>query len=337
MRTGPLYHVHRQQGGSFTDVGGVAVARTFGDPANEYLALRREAGLSDLSHLGIVRVSGPDRLSFLQAILSQDLTPLEEPGRLAQSLLLEPRGKVEFGLLLLSLPDDIVLVTEAGQSDALVAGLNRWRIRVKCEISPANDDFGLLEVRGPGRITLMAAEAGAPGVAWDWPGLPGRLFLTPAADFEARWQDLAAVARPVGWEVREAVRIEAGIPRIGPGLDVDDRTIPQEAFLERSMVSFTKGCFLGQELVCRIDSRGHVNRYLRGIVVSDTVLPPVGAEVVSGGKKVGEVTSVGESLDLMAPVCLGYVRREVETPAKVTLRWHGGEAGAEARELPLIG
>ena len=325
----PLHDDLRAKGADFVEEAGALVARSFGDPANEYLALRRGVGLSDLSHMGMVSVSGPERLSFLESLLSQELSPLEEAGVMVPSLLLEPRGKVQFGVMAFSRPDDIVLVTETGQGEALSTALNRWRIRVKCEVAPV-PGLGLLEARGPGAAPM-------PGVGWDWPGLPGRLSLVDGGEVAARWRSLAGRVTPVGSAAREAVRIEAGVPRIGPGLDADETTIPQEAFLERDMVSFTKGCFVGQELVCRIDTRGHVNRYLRGLVVGDSVLPPRGADVEHEGKSVGRVTGVAESLDLRAPVALAYVRRNVDLPAPVTIKWDGGSAAAEARELPLIG
>ena len=110
----------------------------------------------------------------------------------------------------------------------------------------------------------------------------------------------------------EIERIAAGVPRLGA--DLDDSVIPQEAFLEVDAVSFTKGCFIGQELVCRIDSRGHVNRFLRHLVpASDDVLLPVGSEITVGEKVVGRVTSSAPG------IALGYVRREVEPPADATV------------------
>jgi folate-binding protein YgfZ len=121
----------------------------------------------------------------------------------------------------------------------------------------------------------------------------------------------------------EAERVRAGRPRLGA--DLDDTVIPQEALLERDAVSFTKGCFVGQELVCRIDTRGHVNRFLRHLVPSDpdTVLP-VGAEVVVDGRAVGRVTSSAPG------IALGYVRREVEPPAEAVV----GGVAVEVRALP---
>lgn len=110
----------------------------------------------------------------------------------------------------------------------------------------------------------------------------------------------------------ESARIRAGVPRLGA--ELDDSVIPQEALLEREAVSFTKGCFVGQELVCRIDSRGHVNRFLRRLGPEDgTAVLPIGAEVVVAGTPVGAVTSS------TAGAALGYVRREVEVPATATV------------------
>jgi tRNA-modifying protein YgfZ len=110
-------------------------------------------------------------------------------------------------------------------------------------------------------------------------------------------------------------RIAAGVPRLGA--DLDDSVIPQEAFLERDAVSFTKGCFVGQELVCRIDARGHVNRFLRHVVAdAPDALLPVGADVVVEGKVVGSVTSSAPG------IALAYVRREVQPPAPATVGDH---------------
>jgi folate-binding protein YgfZ len=140
--------------------------------------------------------------------------------------------------------------------------------------------------------------------------------------------EIAAHFDTVEPEVYEAWRIEEGIP-VQP-LDLDASTIPQEAELEVDAVSFTKGCFLGQELVCRIDSRGHVNRFLRRIIDVDGDWPTRGAEIVAGEKVVGAVTSVAPAS--LPTGALGYVRREVEPPATIELRWEGGHARATVAE-----
>jgi folate-binding protein YgfZ len=136
--------------------------------------------------------------------------------------------------------------------------------------------------------------------------------------------EAAGVAR-CSPEAYEALRIEVGIPR--QGFDLDEKTIPQEAFLDQDAVSFTKGCFLGQELVARIDSRGHVNKYLRRLTNIEGGRPPRGAEIASGDKVVGTVTSSIADADIPAGA-LGYVRHEIDPPAEVDLRWDGGATKA---------
>lgn len=130
-------------------------------------------------------------------------------------------------------------------------------------------------------------------------------------------------------EELEVLRIEAGVPK--QGVDVDDATIPQEAFLERDAVSFTKGCFIGQELVCRIDSRGHVNRFLRRLDLPGTVVPPHGSDVHHDGKAVGGVTSAVAVPGDDRVVALAMIRREVEPPATVTVTTAGTEIPAMMR------
>jgi folate-binding protein YgfZ len=169
----------------------------------------------------------------------------------------------------------------------------------------------------------------------DWPGgPPGADVVGPVTELAEIWPALVAAGfTPAGLTAYEAARVRAGVPR--QGLDIDEKTIPQEAFLELDAVSFTKGCFLGQELVCRIDSRGHVNKLLRGLEIGgggiDTT-PPAGAGIVVGDKEVGALTTVARSEG--GVVALGYVRREVDVPADVVVRWDGGEAPAVAAPLP---
>jgi len=121
------------------------------------------------------------------------------------------------------------------------------------------------------------------------------------------------------------------------GAELDERTIPAEAGVVERSVSFTKGCYTGQELVARIDSRGgNVPRRLRGVVVATNVIPPPGAAVAVDGNDVGALTSVGESLRRRAPVALAYVRRAVEPPADAVVRWDGGSAPGRVEALPLV-
>ena len=174
--------------------------------------------------------------------------------------------------------------------------------------------LAMLRVLAGAVASGVATPAGVHRIATEW----GFDLVGPRA---ALVQLQVPLVDPVAFE---AWRIEQGLP-LQP-FDLDDSTIPQEAFLEQDAVSFTKGCFIGQELVCRIDSRGHVNRFLRTFSQIDGGWPPVGAEVVVDGKVVGALTSVAPTE--LPTGALGYVRREVEPPATVELRWDGGRASA---------
>jgi len=337
--------------GSVADDLGVAVAADYGDPAGEERAFNDGAALVDRCARGAVLVDGPDALSYLQSLLSQDIAALAD-GQGAHALLLQPQGKLDTDLRLLQVGSEAWLDCEVGRGEALSASLRRFRIRIKAEVEDRTGGWGCLALRGPEVGARVEAAGGPPlpaeahaHVPWgtgatrlvraDWPGgPPGADLVGPVAELSDVWAALVAAGfTAAGLNAYEAARVRAGVPR--QGLDIDEKTIPQEAFLELDAVSFTKGCFLGQELVCRIDSRGHVNRFLRVLQLKknghDTT-PPAGAGIVVGDKEVGALTTVARSEG--GVVALGYVRRDVEVPVDVVVRWDGGEAPAVAAALP---
>ena len=293
--------------------------------ADEAAALRR--GLAAyLLPRDVVRVSGPDAVSFLQGQLSQDVEALEVGGS-GFSLLLAPQGKVEaFLRLTRTAPDEVVLDTDAGWGPATVARLERFKLRVRCQLDVL--DWRCVAVRGDASAELAAPGAGAWRVVPETPGVAGFDLLGPEVD-------LPPEALAVGGDAYEALRIEAGVPRMGA--ELDESTIPAAAGVVERSVSFTKGCYTGQELVARIDARGgNVPRRLRGVVVGADVVPPAGAAVAAGDKDVGTLTSVAQSAELRAPVALAYVHRSLVPPAEVVLRWEGAEVPARVETLPLV-
>ena len=306
---------------------------SYGDVTGEYLAAHDGAGIAAGS-VELLWVTGPDAVSFLDGQLSQDIEGLT-PGSVARSFLLEPRGKLRALLWVLRGDERVGLVTDAGVADVAAEQLERFRFRVSAVITREERPTALVWGRGAAGVLAAAGYAVTDGWSDD-----GRVLVAAVGIGTPRYLVAGdagledAGARPIGSIAETAVRIEAGEPVMG--VDVDESTIPQETGLVPAAVSFTKGCYLGQELVARIDSRGHVNRHLRGVVVRDTVLPPSGAEIVAGGEAVGAVSSVGESLRLRAPVALALVRREIEPGAEVEIRWPGGSAAAEVRALPLV-
>ncbi len=287
------------------------------DPAAGYEAVKGGAGVLDVRR-DVLRAFGPEALAYLQGQLSQDVAGLAA-GASAWSLVLAPAGRVDALVRVARLgPDEYLLDTDGGWGEALLARLSRFRLRTKVDFEAL--EWRTVALRGP-LVTPPAPSDGAPAVLdASWPTLPGVDLLGPAPEVPP-----GMVA--VGEEAYQAARIEAGIPVMGA--ELTERTIPAEAGIVERTVNFTKGCYTGQELVARIDSRGsHVARRLRGLVLEGPVEP--GAAIEAGGKEVGRVTSAAPS-PALGWVALGYVGRAVEPPADV----HAGGVAARVMALPL--
>ncbi len=310
-----------------------------GDLLEEYHALRSAVGVHGLAR-DVLCVSGSDTVSYLQGQCSQDLSSIAV-GDAAESLLLSPQGKVDAYIRLANPGDDRWIIdTDPGFGPVVKARLERFRLRTDVTIEPL--DWICLAVRGPG---ADQAVVGDPTVVVPvaWPGLVGVDLLgpQPAAGQFAWVGDQATRCGDAAWE---AVRIEAGVPV--NGRELVEGSIAAEAGLVERTVSFTKGCFTGQELVARLDSRGSkVARRLCGVVVSDDAgagVPPVGASVFTadGSHEVGALSSVAWSPGAAATVALATLHRRVSPPESVQVRWSDGEetmsVAAESRPLPLV-
>lgn len=274
----------------------------------------------------VLTVRGPDAVAFLQGQLSQDVAALPV-GASAPTFLLQPTGKVDAWMRATRVADDEVLLdVDAGWGEAVHTRLKRFLLRTKAELVPGRRAG--LAVRGPG------AEAAAAAVAADrpdllalpagWPGVEG-VDLLASTDGEPVTADLP----PAPSEALVALRIESGVAEMGA--EVDDGTIPGELGQRAidASVSFTKGCYTGQELVARIDSRGgNVPRPIRGLLLDGPVL--AGATITVDGAEVGRVTSVAESAAL-GSVALAVLARAVEPGTAV----QAGDVAGRVGELPL--
>jgi folate-binding protein YgfZ len=224
--------------------------------------------------------------------------------------------------------DEYSLDVDAGFGDRVLERLVRFKLRVKADVERAASQC--LAVRGPRshESARSVAEHGALLVDADWPGLAG-------VDLIGTDPALPSDVPECGLDAYEAVRIEAGVPVMGR--EITDRTIPAELGILDRAVSFTKGCFTGQELVARMDARGgQAPRQLRGVIVGTNVIPPVGARLLVDGREAGTLTSVSESLERRAPIALANVSRAVEPPAEGVVVWEGGEVPARVETLPLV-
>ncbi|MGH8979996.1 MAG: YgfZ/GcvT domain-containing protein [Acidimicrobiales bacterium] len=348
----------------------MTTAPTGTDVVADYEALRHGVGAYRLAR-DVVTVTGPEAQGYLQGQLSQDVAPLVVGGSVP-ALLLEPDGKLSALLRVTRTGEDAyALDTDAGFGATVADRLMRFRLRTKVDIEIAA--WPCVALRGAGLANLAdladlaGGDPGAAGAAasdatahhggppWalavDWHGTRGVDVVGPGAE-----DRVPATARWCGPEAWEALRVEAGIPVMGA--ELDGRTIAAEAGLVERTVSFTKGCYTGQELVARLDARGNrVARRLCGIVAGD--LPAgdtarlVGAtlRVAGADKPVGRCTSAAWSPALGAPVALAYLHRSVEVPATLRAALDGDAVGddadadvvdvadavdVDARALPLV-
>jgi tRNA-modifying protein YgfZ len=291
--------------------------------------LRTTIGAAPLER-DVVLVHGPEAASYLQGQLSQDLDSLAE-GASAPTLLLQPTGKVDAWFRISRAgADAFALDVDTGWGEVVAARLRRFKLRTKAEIDLAV--WTGFAVRGPGAHEVPGADA-LPLPA-RWPGVEGVDLLAPGP----------GAGRPEGVALApvaalEALRIECGVPAMGA--ELTDATIPAEAgqWLIEASVSFTKGCYTGQELVARIDSRGgNVPRPIRGLLFQGGGAP-TGAEVVDPEADpargvVGVITSTGRSATL-GEVALAPLARSVEPGRQVEAQWPEGRVTATVAELPL--
>jgi folate-binding protein YgfZ len=272
----------------------------------------------------VVEASGEDTTGYLQGQLSQDLLPIPSGGS-RWSLLLQPQGKVDTWLRATLLDGERWLLdTDPGAGPAMVARLERFRLRMRVAFSPL--EWSLVALRGP-RSDRVEVPAGLVVADPGWPGVEGRDLLGPSPAVPAGVPEGPA-------PVHEVLRLRCGVPAMGR--ELTERTIPAEAGIVERSVSFTKGCYVGQELVARIDSRGsNTPRRLQVLLVTGDAVPEPGAAVgLDDGSPAGEVTSAATSTQV-GVVALAYLKRGVGTGAQVTVATAAGPAPARVVAAPV--
>ena len=284
------------------------VAAHYGDPYAEQRALAGSSGLVDRSHRGVIRITGPDRLSWLHSITTQSLEKLAA-GDTAEALILSPNGHVEHQL---TLTDDGTAVwahVEPGTAGPLLEFLESMRFMLRVEPADVSADYGVLTLMGPGRPD-------PPGAAAATLSAPFQVDLVVAREELA---GLAAGLRSGGAELAgmwayEALRIAAGRPRLG--LDTDHKTIPHEVGWIETAVHLSKGCYRGQETVARVHNLGHPPRRLVFLHLdgSADALPAHGDPVELAGAGVGFVGSAARHYEL-GPIALALIKRTVPVDA----------------------
>lgn len=306
------------RGAAHADDRGVVLPRHFGDAAGEYRALREGAAVLDLGFRTVVRAAGADRVSFLQGMLTNDVSAIP-PDEARAALLLTIQGRVVADVRVASAAEALLLDLDVRVRDAAVAALEKLVIADDVTLEPSAT--AVLGLEGPGAAALVAD--GLPDarvLRGGELGPDGVTVHAPADGAAAVWDALVARgARPVGMDALEGRRVELGIPRVG--LDMHEKTLALEVPVEAA-ISERKGCYLGQEVVARGTARGHVNRRLVALLL-DGPPPPPGAALVRDGKPAGEISSVARAWGANALAALGMVRREWWAPGTELAVAHG--------------
>jgi hypothetical protein len=302
------------------------VAAHYGDPMREQRVMSERPALVDRSNRGVVKITGPDRLSWLHSLTSQHLERLG-PGRTEQALVLSPQGHIEHHLTLTDDGAATWIHVEPHTSAALVEYLNSMRFMLRVEVEDLSDALAVATITGPDAATV--AEAAQAAAVMQGP-FGTDLIVEPDA-----LGKLAATYPVAGLWAFEAARIAAHIPRTG--LDTDHRTLPHEIGLIEAAVHLNKGCYRGQETVARIQNVGRPPRRLVFLHLDGSVdrLPAHGAPITtSDGTEVGFVGSAARHFEL-GPIGLGLIKRTV--PVDAPLLADGVAAAQEVIVSPDAG
>jgi folate-binding protein YgfZ len=336
------------------DYRGATTTERFADPRVELAALLGGCGIYDLGFRARISLTGADRVRWLNGMVTNNIRDLA-PGRGVYAFLLNPLGRILGDMFVYNLGETLVVETDRSQVDKIVATFDHYIIMDDVEVTNVGEKQTALGLAGPkSRAILNAAGIEVPELqplqmittrcncecgcaectivrGEDASQESYEIWLAPQDVYKTWSALLAAGATPVGSEALEMQRIVDGVPLYG--VDIRERDLPQETEQMRAL-NFSKGCYVGQEIVERIRSRGNVHRKFTGFLAEGAAAITAGAKIASGEKEVGEITSVAV---LRTPsgertVALGYIRREAGVPgSKVTI----GTATASVIQLPL--
>jgi folate-binding protein YgfZ len=359
MSNTPLLDAIRAQPGSaaqpvaVAEYRGATTASRFADPQQEFRALNSGCGIYDLGFRARISLTGGDRTRWLNGMVTNNIRDLAA-GHGLYAFLLNPQGRILGDMHAYNLGETIMVETDRTQVEKIIATFDHYIIMDDVGVTNISDQQTVLGVSGPkSRAMLNAVGIEVPELAplqtmhprctcdcgcvectvirGDGPQESYEIWLAPK-DVYKTWQALIATgAEPVGSEALEMQRITAGIPLYG--IDIHERDLPQETEQTRAL-NFNKGCYVGQEIVERIRSRGNVHRKFTGfVVVGVAAMIAPGAKIVADEKEVGEITSAA-TLPASGDqtVALGYIRREVGLPGREVII---GDCKATIVQLPL--
>lgn len=370
----PLRALHEQAQAEFQPYGAIEIVSTFGEPQAEYAAIHKSAALMDLPQRGILKLTGKDRLSFLNGLLTNQTfdkaTKTEMPAAsgVYAFLLNAKSGRIIADMNVLELGEQTLVEMDVRLIGMVRTALDKYLFSEQVTITEQIGILHEIALHGPGAAgllsgigtptppqTLLAVSRtelfGIPTILWrdDPAGVPGYHLIVPTESARAVWMNLLSqfgkssetgkrTLRPAGWAAFNATRIEAGRPIFG--IDFDDTILPAETGQLSRAVSFTKGCYPGQEIVARMHARHQVARQLVGLKFADDALPLAGAAVLDDqSNQVGVITSstISPVLSNMA-IALALVKKQFIAPGTVVnVPAEGALRRAVVTELPFVG
>ena len=338
-----LHEFHRASGAVFAEVNNQEVVLDYGDWMGEYSALREGAGVVDTSFRGRLCLLAADRQRFLNGQVTNNVKDLRS-GQGCYAALVSAKGKLQSDLNIYCLENEILLDLEPGYTGIVGQRLEKYVIAEDVQIVDAAEHYGMLSVQGPkaASIAEFALDNTMAITKIEDPALGelyaagnqrfGRagfdLFVPISSMKEMATRLVSRGGRLCGWRALETLRVERGVPRFGA--DMDETNLAPEAIDERA-ISYSKGCYIGQEVIARVRTYGHVAKSLRSLKLEEDAasLPVKGAKIFHGDQEAGYVTSAVLSPMHKSVVALGYVRRgAVQPDAKLFVETPGGKVPA---------
>jgi len=369
IRASPLNDTHARLGAAMTVRDGWSGPANYGDVLFEYAAVReRGAGAIDLSSRGRIFVGGSEAVQFLNGLITNDMKSLAE-GTWMPAAFPNVQGRLVASVRVVRLKDEttdenvcpvFLIDTEAVTHERVLKTIERFTLAGDFRVSDITSETALISVQGKNAVdvvqSVLGAEAvgqpanGVTNISWRQPQVTGDVTVIRASHTAEDGFDLVvkadqagslwsalqdAAARPVGYDAFDILRIEAGLPRYG--VDMDDTNVVTETALDDA-VSYTKGCYVGQEIIARIKYRGHVAKKLAGLVFVQAVKVEGNSTIKStDDKDIGRVTSVTYSPHLGRTIALGYLKYDyLAVGTNVKIDSGVEEFQAEVMELPFV-
>ena len=328
------------------------------DPMKEHHSVRKGVGLFDLSACGRITVKGKDRVKFLQGLATNDIRELSE-GKGLYTVIPTVKGKIASEGIVLNFPEVLLLMVHPDLREKTTQILNRYKIGTDAQVEDVTEKTGLLSLQGPKSASFLKQwiaddisllppyhyfSTKIETISCDlihhrWSGENGFDILVPSSEFKTMQTLLLERGKPceltpVGVNAYETLRIEAGVPLYGQ--ELSEEILPQEAGLESKAISYTKGCYIGQETIARLHYIGHTNRSLVGLFVNHPDIPQKNDKIMSGEKILGAVTSAVFSPSLQKVIAMAYVQRQfIQTGTPLEIDREGKKLPAVVTELPF--